>query len=143
MTGGDNYFVIWISTALCATEILDFALIKGAAMAPTQTFVDRDATDWVTIDVLPGVTLLPLAQPVKDGSIHRARLAGGTVIPVHTHPADEYVMVLSGTVETGGRRCETGTFWITPAGTRQGPHVAITDVEVLTVRLGAMGSFGE
>jgi quercetin dioxygenase-like cupin family protein len=84
-----------------------------------------------------------LAQPVKDGSIHRARLSRGTLIPVHTHPADEYVMVLGGTVETGGRRCEAGTFWIPPAGARQGPYVAITDVELLTVRLGAMGSFGE
>jgi len=109
----------------------------------TQTFIDSDATGWTSIDFLPGVTLLPLAQPVKDGSIHRARLSSGTVIPVHTHPADEYVMVLSGTVETGGRRREAGTFWITPAGTRQGLHVATTDVELLTVRLGAMGLFGE
>jgi anti-sigma factor ChrR (cupin superfamily) len=62
----------------------------------------------MAIDCLPGVTLLPLAQPVKDGSIHRARLPKGTVIPVHTHPADEYVTALSGTVETGGRRCESG-----------------------------------
>jgi anti-sigma factor ChrR (cupin superfamily) len=105
-------------------------------MAPTQTFVDRDATDWVTIDALPGVKLLPLAQPVLDGSIHRARLARGTVIPIHTHPADEYVMVLSGPVKTGGRRCEAGTFWITPAGTRQGPHVAVTDAELLTASVG-------
>jgi hypothetical protein len=52
-------------------------------------------------------------------------------------------MVLSGTVETGGRRCEAGTFWTTPAGTRQGPHVAVTEVELLTMRLGAMGPFGE
>jgi quercetin dioxygenase-like cupin family protein len=110
-------------------------------MTGTQTFVEGDATEWMTIDFLPGVTLLPLAQPVKDGSIHRARLTRGTVIPVHTHPADEYVLVLRGTVETGGRRCEAGTFWITPAGTRQGPHVAVTDAELLTVRLGAMGSF--
>jgi quercetin dioxygenase-like cupin family protein len=112
-------------------------------MVSAQTFVDTDVPGWVTIDGLAGVTLLPLAQPVKDGSIHRARLWRGTVIPVHTHPADEYVMVLSGTIDTGGRRCEAGTFWITPAGTRQGPHVAITDVELLTVRLGAMGPFGE
>jgi quercetin dioxygenase-like cupin family protein len=69
-------------------------------------------------------------------------LSLGIVIPVHIHPADEYVLVLSGTVETGGRHCEAGTFWITPAGTRQGPHVAITDVELLTMRLGAMGPFG-
>ena len=112
-------------------------------MAETQRFVDPDAVGWITIDFLPGVTLLPLAQPVQDGSIHRTRLVQGTVIPVHTHPADEYVMVLSGTVETGGRRCGAGTFWITPAGTRQGPHVAVTDAELLTVRLGAMGPFGE
>jgi hypothetical protein len=112
-------------------------------MTGRQTFIDRDANGWTSIDFWPGVTLLPLAQPVQDGSIHRARLSRGTVIPVHIHPADEYVLVLSGTVETGGRRCETGTFWITPAGTRQGPHVAITDVELLTVRLGPMGPFGE
>ena len=112
-------------------------------MTGTQTFIDRDAVGWTSIDFLPGVTLLPLAQPVQDGSIHRARLSCGTTIPVHTHPADEYVMVLSGIVATGGRRCETGTFWITPAGTKQGPHVAVTDAELLTVRLGPMGPFGE
>ena len=67
----------------------------------------------------------------------------GTTIPVHTHPVDEFVFLLSGTIETGGRRCEAGTFWTTPAGTRQGPHVAVTEVELLTVRLGAMGAFGD
>lgn len=112
-------------------------------MRKQQTFLVPDAAAWIPIDFLPGVELMPLAEPVPDGSIHRARLAKGTVIPAHTHPADEFVLVLSGTVETGGRRCETGTFWTTPAGTRQGPHVAVTDVELLTVRLGPMGSFGD
>jgi anti-sigma factor ChrR (cupin superfamily) len=108
-----------------------------------QSFVDCEAKGWITLDFLAGVELLPLAQPVPEGSIHRARLAKGTVIPMHTHPADEYVYVISGTVETGGRRCEAGTFWITPCGSHQGPHVAITDAELLTVRLGAMSPFGE
>jgi hypothetical protein len=112
-------------------------------MSTRQSFVDREATGWITLDFLAGVELLPLAQPVPEGSVHRARLAKGTVIPVHTHPADEYVYVISGTVETGGRRCEAGTFWITPRGSRQGPHIAITDAELLTMRLGAMGTFGE
>ena len=76
---------------------------------------------------------------LKEGPIHRARLSRGAVIPAHTHPADEYVMVLNGAVETGGRRCEAGTFWITPAGTRQGPHTAVTDAELLTVRLARWG----
>jgi hypothetical protein len=110
-------------------------------MTNQQTFKIPDAGEWTRIDFLPGVELMPLAQPVKDGSIHRARLAQGTVIPVHTHPADEFVLVLTGTIETGGRRCEAGTFWTTPAGARQGPHVAVTDVELFTVRLGAMGPF--
>jgi quercetin dioxygenase-like cupin family protein len=112
-------------------------------MTKQQTFKTPGADAWMRIDVLPGVELLPLAEPVKDGSIHRARLARGTVIPVHTHPADEFVLVLTGTIETGGMRCEAGTFWSTPAGTRQGPHIAVTDVELLTVRLGAMGPFDE
>jgi quercetin dioxygenase-like cupin family protein len=112
-------------------------------MAKEQMFKTPGANAWRRVDALPGVELMPLAEPVKDGSIHRARLARGTVIPVHTHPADEFVLVLTGTVDTGGRRCEPGTFWVTPAGIRQGPHVAVTDVELLTVRLGAMGSFGE
>jgi anti-sigma factor ChrR (cupin superfamily) len=112
-------------------------------MTKQQTFKIPDANAWTQIDFLPGVELMPLAEPVKDGSIHRARLAKGTVIPVHTHPADEFVLVLTGTIETGGKRCEADTFWATPGGTRQGPHVAVTDVELLTIRLGAMGPFGE
>jgi anti-sigma factor ChrR (cupin superfamily) len=106
-----------------------------------QTFFDPGAASWLSLGSLPGVRLLPLAEPVAGGSIHRARLSQGTTIPPHTHPGDEYVFVVSGTIETGGRRCEAGTFWITPAGTRQGPHLALTEVELLTVRLGEMGVF--
>jgi len=112
-------------------------------MTKRQTFVDPGDGTWLKFEALPGVELMPLAEPVPAGSVHRARLAAGTIIPVHAHPADEFVQVVSGTVETGGRRCEAGTFWTTPAGTRQGPHIAISDVELLTMRLGAMGPFGE
>jgi len=106
-----------------------------------QSFFDSDDGQWATLDFLPGVELLSYVEPVTDGSIHRARLQQGTVIPAHTHPADEYVFVLSGTVKTGGRICSAGTFWQTPSGTRQGPHIAQTDVDILTVRLGPMGEF--
>jgi len=106
-----------------------------------QSFDDAASSNWMPFGDMAGVSFVHLATPVPEGSIHRARLLQGTVIPPHTHPADEYVLVVSGTLETGGRRCETGTFWTTPANTRQGPHVAITDVEILTVRLGALGAF--
>ncbi len=106
-----------------------------------QTFDDAESSNWKPFGDMAGVSFVALAEPVPEGSIHRARLSKGTKIPPHTHPVNEYVLVVSGIVETGGRRCETGTFWITPANIRQGPHVAITDVEILTVRLGALGEF--
>ncbi len=106
-----------------------------------QTFDDAATTDWRPFEGLPGVSFVPLAEPLPEGSIHRARLSKGTIIPPHIHPADEYVFVVSGVLETGGRRCEGGTFWITPANVRQGPHVAVTDTEILTIRLGPIGSF--
>lgn len=108
-----------------------------------QTFTDTETGEWLIIDFLPGVEIMPLAQPVPGGSIHRARLSKGTVIPMHTHPTDEYVFVLSGTIETSGKHCDGGAFWITPAGTRQGPHIAVTEVDLLTVRLGPMGPFSD
>lgn len=36
---------------------------------------------------------------------------------------------------------DAGCFWSTPKGTRQGPHEALTDIELITIRLGAMGNF--
>ncbi len=106
-----------------------------------QTFDDAENSKWIPFGDMAGVSFVALAEPVSEGSIHRARLLKGTKIPPHTHPVNEYVLVVSGIVETGGRRCEAGTFWITPANIRQGPHIAITDVEILTIRLGALGEF--
>lgn len=106
-----------------------------------QSFNDLSTTDWQPFGDMKGVSFVALSEPVPEGSIHRAKLLKGTIIPPHTHPSDEYVYVVSGVIETGGRRCETGTFWTTPANVRQGPHIAITDVEILTIRLGALGIF--
>jgi len=107
-----------------------------------QTFVIAADSDWLSLDAFPGTQLLPLAEPVPEGSIHRLRMKQGTIIPVHAHPCDEYVYVLKGRVQTGAQVCEAGTFWRTPADVKQGPHRALTDVELMTVRLGAMGEFG-
>lgn len=108
---------------------------------PQQKFINTQHQDWIDFTRFPGTQILPLTEPVPQGSIHRLRLKAGTQIPNHTHPCDEYVYVLGGIVETGGVRCEAGTFWLTPANTQQGPHQAVTDVEILTIRLGPMGRF--
>jgi anti-sigma factor ChrR (cupin superfamily) len=106
-----------------------------------QAFKTLQEQPFSAIDFLPGCAWAPLAEPVPDGSFHRLKMAAGSTIPAHTHPADEYVILLAGDLVTGGRRCSAGTFWHTPANTRQGPHEAITDVELITVRLGPMGEF--
>lgn len=107
----------------------------------TQTFQDAATQTYVDLPVFPGTSLAVLTEPVPEGSIHRLKMKEGTIIPVHTHPCDEYVFVVSGTIKTGDRVCEAGCFWITPKGTRQGKHEALTDVELITIRLGAMGEF--
>jgi quercetin dioxygenase-like cupin family protein len=105
------------------------------------TFIDTDTGLWLDIEQIPGIQTLPLAEPVPQGSIHRLRMTAGTIIPVHYHPCDEYVYVLDGTVETAGRECKAGSFWFTPANAKNGPHKAMTSVEILTIRLGPMGVF--
>ena len=106
-----------------------------------QAFKDASEQYFEDLSAFPGSSWSVLAQPVSEGSIHRLKMEKGTRIPAHTHPADEYVYVLSGKLITGGRECDKGCFWVTPAGTRQGPHVAETDVEIITIRLGPMGEF--
>ncbi len=106
-----------------------------------QKFTDTNTQSWQNLAQFPGTQILPLAEPVPQGSIHRLQMKKGTVIPVHYHPCDEYVYVLEGIIETTGKEYKSGTFWFTPANTKNGYHKAITDVELLTIRLGAMGVF--
>ncbi len=107
----------------------------------SQIFIQTNHEPWQDLEQFPGTQFLPLAEPVENGSIHRLRMKAGAIIPFHTHPGDEYVYVLKGEIETGGQRYSIGTFWMTPANTRQGEHKAITDVELMTIRLGKMGKF--
>ncbi|NJK37490.1 MAG: cupin domain-containing protein [Oscillatoriales cyanobacterium RM2_1_1] len=107
----------------------------------TQTFQDLSAQTYTELTAFPEASWAVLAEPVPQGSIHRLHLKPGTWIPVHTHPADEYVFVISGRIKTGDRICEAGCFWFTPEGTSQGPHEALTAVELITIRLGTMGEF--
>lgn len=106
-----------------------------------QIFIEPGDHPWNNLELFPGTQILLLAEPVPKGSIHRLKMKAGTIIPVHSHPSDEYVYVLSGTIVTNERRCQSGTFWFSPANARNGPHKATTDVELLTIRLGAIGVF--
>ena len=106
-----------------------------------QKFINTNNQQWEKLPSFPGTEILPLSEPVPQGTIHKLHMSAGTVIPIHSHQCDEYVYVLEGTIETVGRECKAGTFWFTPANTKNGSHKAITDVEILTIRLGEMGKF--
>lgn len=106
-----------------------------------QKFISPQQQNFQNLDFLPGSSWSVLATPFDNGSIHRLKMKAGSTIPPHEHPSDEYVFVLSGTFKTGDTICEPGTFIQTLAGTKQGPHEAITDVELLTIRMGALGTF--
>lgn len=119
--------------------IKSISFLKGNKVE--QIFSDPDDQVFSELELFPGASIAPLAMPRKEGSIHRLRMKKGTVIPPHAHPGEEYVYVLEGTIRTGRRSCGKGSFWATPGGVRQGPHEAVTDVELLTFRLGPMGRF--
>lgn len=60
----------------------------------TQTFKDLPAQKFADLTVFPGTSWVVLSEPVPQDSIHRLKMKKGTVIPPHTHPADEYVFVV-------------------------------------------------
>jgi anti-sigma factor ChrR (cupin superfamily) len=106
-----------------------------------QSFIFPQQQNFQNIDFLSGSSWSVLATPFNNGSIHLLKMKAGSIIPPHEHPSDEYVLILSGTFKTGNTICEAGTFIHTLARTKQGPHEAITDVELLTIRMGALGIF--
>ena len=127
-------------------QYIHYLLTKKEIDVTEQTFIESNDGQWYELsekwDELkdyPGIQALPLAEPVPQGSIHLVRLAAGTVLPPYTHPCDEHTYVISGTIKTGGRVCQVGTFWSTPAHTRHDSIMAITDSEVISMRLGPSG----
>ena len=68
-----------------------------------QVFKDFVDQKFSALDSFPGASWTVLAEPVAHGSIHRLTMQAGTVIPPHTHPVDEFVYVLSGSIKTGVR----------------------------------------
>jgi quercetin dioxygenase-like cupin family protein len=73
--------------------------------------------------------------------IYRSRLKRGTRIPAHLHPgAVEHMLAVEGVVETTGGRCKGGESWTSPPGVEHGRHLAVTDVEFITISIGAEGT---
>lgn len=54
---------------------------------------------------------------------HIASIPAGGVVPPHSHSTEEVTVVLEGTVDVGGTRCEAGTVLIIPADAEYGLEV--------------------
>ena len=106
-----------------------------------QTFRLADEARWEPVGVGPGRKCFrsPTLRPRRTltGLVKR-----GTRIPAHLHPgAVEHMLVLEGVVETtAGRGCERGGFWTSPPGVEHGPRLAVSDVEFITIGIGAEGT---
>jgi len=64
-----------------------------------QIFPDFDQQLFTDSGVFPGAGWSVLSEPVPEGAIHCLRITKGIVIPLHTHPTDEFVYIVSATME--------------------------------------------
>ena len=88
------------------------------------------------------VSLAPLTPAFAGGSVHHLFMRDGAVMGPLTNVLDEYLVVLNGTLKTGGQTLQKGAILHCPGAVRQGPHEAEGDVELLAMRLGPPGEVG-
>jgi hypothetical protein len=67
--------------------------------------------------------------------------AGAKIGPL-TNVLDEYLVVLTGSIKSGETTMKKGAILHCPGAVRQGPHEAVTDTELLAIRLGPPGESG-
>jgi quercetin dioxygenase-like cupin family protein len=118
--------------------------------AAKHVMLTPDALKWAPIPSLPpgAQSAVVAGDPTKPGPFTmRVRLPARYRVPPHTHPADEHVTILSGTLHMGlGERFDTtkgkalpaGSFSVMPVGTN---HFAWT-VGAVTLQVHGMGPWG-
>jgi RimJ/RimL family protein N-acetyltransferase len=90
----------------------------------------------------PRVSLAPLTPAFAGGSVHNLFMREGAQLGPLTNVLDEYLIVHNGELKSGDDTLERGSVLHCPGGVRQGPHIALTDAEVLVIRLGPPGENG-
>jgi quercetin dioxygenase-like cupin family protein len=136
--------------ALCLTALATMSAltISSAATSSAPTIVMPDSLKWTPVEGVPGAQMAVVwGDPTKAGpNIIRLKLVDGAKIPLHWHPQDERVTVLSGTLMIGfGDKMEAikmntlgpGAFIYIPAGVR---HYAMAKGPTVTQQSG-MGPF--
>lgn len=121
-----------------------------AAKAPIQ--ITAEAMTWKEgpPTLPPGAKMMVLEGSPKSTALFTIRLQvpAKYTVPVHTHPADERVTVISGTVYVGlgdtadlkaAKRFEAGSYYVTPPGVR---HYVLTKDEGAVLQMTSVGPWG-
>lgn len=100
---------------------------KTTSKTPTTIQIDASAVPWKPAPPsMPKGTMLAVLEgdPKSDGIFTmRMKIPPGFALPAHTHPRDERITVLEGSVfvglgdvvdKTKGRKFEKGAFYVTP-----------------------------
>ncbi len=141
-----------ITNILC-TVVWVISLVHSAIAAPRverPSIIRAKALTWAPAQGLaPGAQMAVLyGNPSKKGRfVVRFKFPSGYALPIHSHPADEYLTVISGNVRVafGARADEAqaqplpaGDFMILPAGAW---HRLWADAETI-IELYSSGPFG-
>lgn len=90
--------------------------LPAQADLPGFSFVAA-SEGWNQYEQLPGIWMKQLAIDAASGSVTLlARLAPETAFPPHDHSGPEQTLVLSGDLQSGGRRLGPGDFFFAAAG---------------------------
>ena len=147
LTAGGNMFQLLNGAIACCLFTLSIGLSMSATAAehPMQTLEEVQWGD--APPMLPaGAKIAVLSgNPGGDGLYTvRLKFPAHYAIPAHSHPKDEHVTILRGTLFMGmgdkldaraGKALPVGSFAITPAGVN---HYAYTEEEVI-ILLHGMG----
>lgn len=114
-------------------------VLSGVIQAGTITTIVPDSTTWTDARQLPGAKVAVLmGNPAKKGPfIAWIKLPPNFIVPVHSHPGNEYDTVISGTLYLGAgdemniekvTALPAGTFLAIPAKTN---HYVLTKGETI------------
>jgi RimJ/RimL family protein N-acetyltransferase len=96
----------------------------------------------VPLSEYPRVSMAPLTPAFAGGSVQHFFMRSGAKIGPLTNVLDEYLIVLQGSLKSGDKTLEKGAVLHCPGAVRQGPHEALTEVDLLSIRLGPPGETG-
>jgi quercetin dioxygenase-like cupin family protein len=146
-------FVVLMIAAGCRGTKEDLASPASSSSSSGASVLRFNEADIVWGDAPPTMpagakTAVLEGDPRKSGLFTmRLKLPAGARLPPHTHPADERVTVLSGSVHIGfgdtfdpskGRAFTAGAFYVTPTPM---PHFVWTD-EGAVVQVTGLGPWG-